>query len=317
MRLEIDLNKLNEQQLEDIYELLKGGLAKKVDEKVDKKEELIKAIGGSEKDLIYKPMDKTIRQEGHDNRQEIDWEGFGKKASQLVRNGNKVYKINELFYSILPHRRNIGGSDYFLIKKAMSKNNYGIRELKSPSGKQVSYCSVEHYKTLQGEKFNAKKEKHIDMRGHTHSNEFLIRKRNEMKFITGRAKHLANTLNIPYQEGLSKAFEEVRTGKIKKPIAELKDTKNIPELERFPDINGMNKEYKVILIRMLRNIIDDKGKLKFDEVAFALDILDLQSWHNFVADIMSKSEQIAKLYNVENKFKNIRQGYYDVVAYEG
>jgi hypothetical protein len=97
------------------------------------------------------------------------------------------------------------------------------------------------------------------------------------------------------------------------------EQKNAVVPENFPVFESISKDFQALIESITKHIIANKGtKLNYLNTKDILDISDGRAWHDFVAEFMTKSNQICEYFNVENKFKHIReQEKYDVIVYDG
>jgi hypothetical protein len=88
--------------------------------------------------------------------------------------------------------------------------------------------------------------------------------------------------------------------------------------ENFPIFESINHDFNTLLESIVKHIIANRGtKLTFLNTKDILDISDGRAWHDFVAEFMTKSNQICEYFNVANKFKHLReQDKYDVIIYD-
>jgi hypothetical protein len=88
--------------------------------------------------------------------------------------------------------------------------------------------------------------------------------------------------------------------------------------ENFPEFESVARDFQALIEGITRHIIANKSsKLSYLNTKDILDISDGRQWHDFVAEFMTKSNQICEYFNVQNKFKHLReQEKYDIIIYE-
>jgi len=88
-------------------------------------------------------------------------------------------------------------------------------------------------------------------------------------------------------------------------------------IENFPNFETINKDFMPILETMLKHLIANKTKMSYLNTKDYLDVSSGRQWHEFVTEIMLKSNQIAEYFNVPNHFRHLRTSEgFDLISYE-
>lgn len=119
-----------------------------------------------------------------------------------------------------------------------------------------------------------------------------------MKFITSKIKNIMyNDIGMSYEKAFSIASDEYKY-KYKNQI------KNYISV-CFPLFDSVKLELNEILKGVIERVIKTKGKITFINDAYVLGIENIKDWHNFIKEILLKSQDISNYFKVNNNFKII------------
>jgi hypothetical protein len=259
-------------------------------------------------------------------KQVMDMKGNGKKF------GDNYYKLFKQHYN---------GSVYkYLVEK------YGKDALKEYGGKRKKHKMIKPVletdrRKIRGKLLSAKAKEILDEKKVSWSEalkqaakeidgkqttvvvekkaETQSRNASELKFISNRTKHLANTLQIDYEKARELAISEVNN---KSKAFTITPAKNI--VENFPVIRILDSNSQSLIEDMLKNMIGMGGTLTYYEVINTLKVepttnggeWDGKVWHYFIAELLQKSSEISDYFCVVNRFKHEIRGKYEVLSYK-
>ena len=301
-KLDVDFDKLSDDELKVVLSIIEKGAAKAHKEEKSERELLLEKIkeklGDEEVEEYYK---KGVLQK----RQRIDWESIGKKAAKLIKSSDKPLSIPEIVRLLTGKeiKDMWGGGGYKNISNALEGRHNICKVIK---GKRINYMPSSLKDSFKkGEVTISKPIKVL-----RHSEAFKNFQRDRMKALTKRAKYFADLHKCSWEKALSMAHQEYNTQN-KRTISKVD-----VDLNKIPSIDGMNEDFKVIMVNTVKLITTKGGTLSFNEHSYPFGIEQLADWHSFVADFMSKSEKICKQFGVENKFKVVRMGMHSSIKYE-
>ena len=378
MKFEIDLNKLNDDELELIVEMKKKRLLNQVDERVkeSKREILLKELSSDEEEDSKKQyVPYKHKMNPHKAYERRDWKQLGKEAREIIRSSDEPLSVSGLYRQIRFIKSNTSGKDNKILREEIEKDMDGIKKVgnsyvSSESNKKKRSGYVKKGKRIDWEAFGDKarrvikesneslslSEVYVKTRGlttlNTSSSQLKrlrvelnkrmhgIRKVNDryigssatkkqigikyvkkgfdksrkrLSFMHQRAKHLANSTGIGYEEAFRRASLEWGEGR-----TNLKDEiKPSFDLSEFPKIESVGVGFKQILVSMLDRVIKEKSSMSFSNTEYPLGINTTEEWNKFVEEIIGKSIDISNYFKVPNKFFVFISGKYKTIGYRG
>jgi len=342
VKFEVDLNNVPLNELEHIIEMKKKGVYKVINGKEapekDKREALISELDGKEE----KP---TVKREYY-SRELLNWDNIVKDAKRVLKDTMKPYKITILLKEargLASSSDNISGKQIAIFRKYLKNNMWGIKKvgtdymhrLVAGKGKRRYAKTDVHSKRMRWVCSRANALMGIDNLSRTDAmrkacaewrNNLILNPPKDIKkpdnrvkrarFIGSRAGHLmANDVHLSRIDALRRASDEWNTQGFKKNVINAEDNAEEKKSKPFLKFESINSQYDVILQGIIKNVIKNKGEIKYNDVNYSLDIKDIYLWHDFIAEFMSKSHLISAYFNVENKFKHNRVGRYDTISY--
>ena len=309
LKCNIKLEMLDQESLEQVMNWVKQGIIEREEEKVDKRQELIKQIEGESRvlhrgDLVYGksetpkpifykrkrvdliPTAKLLELRNKYKRNVVREQDVAK----YIRVNDIPMSLNEIYKGLYKIKSNIGGATAVRIRGYLD-NAHGIRKIQYKSG--FKYCSKKVYDILKSE---LRTEKHLKQK----------RKKSAFnKFMSEHMKYHLNVDRMLLAEAHRISIAEWNALKPKILREEVKHDKvgKLQELKYFPNFETLHDENSLrILEGICKNIIKNGEKIDYENAKYTLALFDYKDYKMFLAEFLEKGRDVSDFFGVPNNF---------------